>query len=74
MVAIGKPTDDEDLVSYILSGLNPSYNSFVISYTIATRDETPSFTDLQEELLNHEMLLHKQQRGATDTSPFALHM
>lgn len=73
-IAIGKPIDDEDLVSYILNGLNPSYNFFVISYSIATLDKTPSFADLQEELLSHEMLLHKQQSGATDTSPFALHM
>jgi hypothetical protein len=46
LAAIGKPTDDEDLVCYIISGLNPNYNSFVTSYSIATRDKISSFTNL----------------------------
>jgi hypothetical protein len=74
LAAIGKSTNDEDLLSYIISGLNPSYNSFITSYSIATRDKVPSFANFQEELLSHEMLLQKQQNVAPDTSTFALHM
>ena len=44
LVAIGKPTEDEDLISFILSGLNLSYNSFVTLYTLTTRNNPLSFS------------------------------
>jgi hypothetical protein len=75
LAAIGKPTDDEDLISFIISGLNPTFNSFVTSISIAARDNPLSFLDFQDELLNHEMLLNQQQQNATtDVQNFALFM
>ena len=59
LAAIGKPTDDEDLISFIISGLNPTFNSFVTYVSIAARDNPLSFLDFQDELLNHEMLLNQ---------------
>jgi hypothetical protein len=75
LAAISKPTDYEDLISFIITGLNSSFNSFVLSYTIATCDHPPFF-DFLGELLSHEMLLTQQQDApAADTSSnFALHM
>jgi hypothetical protein len=74
LAVIGRPTDDEDLISYIISGLNPTFNAFVTSYGLATRDNPLSFADFQDELLNHETLLNQQQTPAPDASNFALFM
>lgn len=59
LAAIGKPIDEEDLISFILSGLNPTFTSFVTFYSLATRDKSLSFTDFQDQLLSHEMLLNQ---------------
>jgi hypothetical protein len=72
LAIIGKPTDDEDLISFIISGLNPNFNSFVTSYGLATRDNPLSFVDFQDELLSHEMLLNQQQPDTPDAFNFAL--
>lgn len=71
LAAIGKPIQDEELITFILNGLNPSFNAFVMSFTIATRDKTVSFADFQDELLNQEMVM-KQQQPASENSNFAL--
>lgn len=57
LAAIRKPTDDEELISFIISGLHTSFHSFVTSFSLATHDNSLSFADFQEELLNHEMFL-----------------
>ena len=36
--AVGKPVEDEDILFYIVSGLNPSFTPFLTSYSFATRD------------------------------------
>ena len=59
LAAIGKPIDDEDLISFIMGGVNPSFNPFITSFFIATRDKALSLADFQDELLNHEMLLNQ---------------
>jgi hypothetical protein len=74
LAVIGKPTDDEDLISFIISGLNPTFNGFITSYGLATRDNPLTFADFQDELLNHEMLLNQQQAQVQDSSTFALFM
>jgi transposase InsO family protein len=56
----GKPVDDEDLISYVISGLNASYGPFVISLSFATRKDKISFEDFQAELLSHEIFLENQ--------------
>ncbi|KAF5447742.1 hypothetical protein F2P56_033269 [Juglans regia] len=73
LVAVGKPTEDEDLISFIISGLNPSFNGFITSFSLATRDNPLTFLDFQDELLSHEMLL-KQQTPSPDPTNFALFM
>ena len=32
--AIGKPLEDDDLISFIISGINPMFNSFVTAFTL----------------------------------------
>lgn len=38
LAAMGKSVDDEDLISYISSGLKPSYTSLVTAFNFATRN------------------------------------
>jgi len=68
LAAVGKPADDEDLISFIMSGLNPSFNSFITSYSITTRDHSPTFANFQDDVLNHEMLLKQQSTVSADTT------
>jgi transposase InsO family protein len=72
LAAVGKPLPDEDLITYLSNGLNSSYNSFISTISILSRDKQLTFEDFQEELLNHEMLLNLQQTKVADTSTFAL--
>ncbi|XP_062145549.1 uncharacterized protein LOC133852912 [Alnus glutinosa] len=72
LAAVGKPLPDEDLITYLTNGLNPTFNSFITTISILTRDKQFSFEDFQDELLNHEMLLKHQQVQTVDTSTFAL--
>jgi hypothetical protein len=72
LAAVGKPIPDDDLITYLSNGLNSSYNSFISTVSILSREKQLTFEDFQEELLNHEMLLNHQQAKVTDTSTFAL--
>jgi len=72
LAAASKPMPDEDLITYLMNGLNPTFNSFITIISIITRDNTLSLEDFQEEFLNHETLLNHQQSKETDTSSFAL--
>jgi len=67
--AAGKPVEDDDLISYVISGLNPLYNTFVTVHSFTTQDREMSFADFQTELLNHEMLLDSQQQQTLATEP-----
>jgi len=70
-----KLTDDEDLISFIMSGLNPSFNSFITSYSVTTREHSPTFANFQDHVLNHEMLLNQQSAAPADTNNnFALYI
>jgi hypothetical protein len=72
LAAVGKPIPDEDLISFLLNGLNPTFNSFVTTVSLLTRERQLTLDDFQEELINHEMLLNQQQALFADTSTFAL--
>lgn len=72
LAAIGKPIEDDDLINFLISGLNPTYNAFITTFTLISRDKSLSFDDFQNELLSHEMLLNQQQLAAPDVSTFAL--
>jgi hypothetical protein len=74
LAAVGKPIPDEELITYLINGLSPLYNSFITTISIMTRDKQLTFEDFQDELLNHEILLNQQQAKNVDpnTGTFAL--
>jgi hypothetical protein len=47
LAVVGKPIADEDLISLIVNGLNPSFNSFISAYTFVNRENQLSFEDFQ---------------------------
>jgi hypothetical protein len=69
--AIGEPVDDDDLISFIINGINPTFNSFITTFTL--HDRETSFHDFQSELLSHEILLQNQHTTAPEAGSFALH-
>jgi hypothetical protein len=71
LAAIGQSVVDEELISFVMSGLNHSFNSFVIVIMISTRKAPMTFAEFRDELLNHELLLN-QQTAPSATSTFAL--
>jgi len=52
MVSAGNKLDDEELVSYILTGLDVDYESIVTS--VATRMELITIPELYAQLVAHE--------------------
>jgi len=73
--AAGKPVEDDDLISYVIGGLSPSFNTFVTVHSFTTQDREMTFSDFQSELLNHEMLLESQQQqnASANTGTFAFY-
>ena len=57
LAAAGKPIDDQDLISFLLGGLQSSYTPFVISFNFASRETDFTFEDFQAEFLGYENLL-----------------
>jgi transposase InsO family protein len=75
LAAIGKGVDDEELTSYVIGGLNPSYHTFVTTFTYGNRDTAVPFEDFQTELLNYEQLLEAHQKPLQpDGGQFAFHL
>ncbi|KAF9672885.1 hypothetical protein SADUNF_Sadunf11G0091000 [Salix dunnii] len=60
LAAVGKSIDDDDLISYIISGLNTAYTPFITSFSFATRHTSLSFNEFQSELISYETLLETQ--------------
>jgi hypothetical protein len=75
LAAVGKPVDDDDLISFIISGLNPIYHSFIAAFSLANRSCEMSFTDFQSELLSHEILIESQNHQTVphEAPAFALY-
>jgi len=75
LAALGKLVDNDDLISFIINGLNPLYHSFVAAFSLAIRNCDMSFLDFQSELLSHEILIENQsQQSVTHEAPaFALY-
>ncbi|KAF5464757.1 hypothetical protein F2P56_014809 [Juglans regia] len=74
LAATGRPIDDDDLVSYIIGGLNPPFNPFITSYSFASRESSLSLADFTVELLSFELLLdnqHQQKFALPKPSNFA---
>ncbi|WJZ98369.1 hypothetical protein VitviT2T_016897 [Vitis vinifera] len=57
LAAGGKPVDDQDLISFLLGGLQSSYTPFFTSFNFASRETDFTFEDFQAELLGYENLL-----------------
>jgi hypothetical protein len=57
LAAAGKPVDDQDLISFLLSGLSSTYTPFVTSFNFVSRDIDFTFEDFQAELLGYENFL-----------------
>ena len=55
--AVGKHVEDDDLISFVINGLNPMYNSFVAAFSFHVHDRAMTFANFQAELLSHEVLL-----------------
>jgi hypothetical protein len=72
LTMVGKPVLDEDLISYLIGGLNPRYNAFITSFTLMTKDATMSLAEFQTLLLSHEQLLNSQD-AYSEPSSFAMH-
>jgi hypothetical protein len=72
---VKKPVEDDDLISFVVSGLNPLFNTFVTVHSFTTCTTEMTFANFQLELLNHEMLLENQQHktATPETGSFALY-
>lgn len=51
LAASGKPVDDDDLISYVIGGLNSSYHNFISFYSFSTREIGLPYDQFQTELL-----------------------
>lgn len=73
LMASGEPVPDSDLVRYILNGLGPDFNSFVVAVT--TRAEPLQLLDLHSFLLTHESLMSSQYQPVSshNSDPVALY-
>jgi hypothetical protein len=75
LFAAGKPVEDDNLISFVISVLNPLFNTFVTIHSFTIHDREMSFTDFHSELLNHEMLLDNQHEHTLtpESGTFALY-
>jgi hypothetical protein len=71
LAATGKLIDDEDLISFILEGLNQEYNSFITSFNFVSKDNEFTFEDFSAELLSYESLLETKRSTMVSNTTFA---
>jgi transposase InsO family protein len=72
LATVGKAIDDDELITYILGGLHPSFNPFVVSLSLATRDSSLTVEDFLTELLSIEQLIENQHQSIGSDSSVAL--
>jgi len=72
LAAVAKQVEDDDLISFIISGLNPIFNSFITAFSFAVRDTDMSFVDFKSKFLSKNTLLENQQLPS-DFRSFALY-
>jgi hypothetical protein len=63
LAVIGKPVDDDDLITYLIVGLNSAFNPLIASFSFATRENNLTLEDFQAELLSYEALLKNQNKS-----------
>jgi len=68
LVVVGKPLADDDLISYVINGLNHVDAPFVTSLSFATKDHTISFDEFQSKLLSHEIFLNQHHHLESSAS------
>nr|XP_025880529.1 uncharacterized protein LOC112938674 [Oryza sativa Japonica Group]XP_025880530.1 uncharacterized protein LOC112938674 [Oryza sativa Japonica Group] len=66
IASTGKPLDEEDMIAYIVNGLDGDYDSFVSA--LGMRVEPISMTELYAQLLNFENMLHLRQQGSANAA------
>lgn len=62
LAVMGKPVHDEDLIPFIISVLNLSYNAVITSFNFATLETFFSYDGFQVDLLSYETLLVTQRQ------------
>ena len=63
MAIAGKPLDTEDIVSYVLAGLDDEYNGFVAAITALIKaQQSISLGDLYSQFLSYEARLESQNQ------------
>jgi hypothetical protein len=72
LATVGKAIEDDELITYILGGLNPAFNPFVISLSLATHDSSLTVEDFTTELLSIEQLIENQQSSVGTDSFVAM--
>jgi hypothetical protein len=60
-----------DLISYIIGGLNSIYSLFVMAFSMITKDKSMTLEEFQTQLLGHEQLL-EHQAATVEHSSFAM--
>jgi arylsulfatase A-like enzyme len=71
-IVTSKPIADDDLIHFLINGLNPTFHMFVTTFSLITQDNFFSFDEFHHALLNHERLINQQHTTAKDISTFAL--
>lgn len=69
LAATGNPLLDKELITYLLNGLGPSYESFVTSIT--TRSDPITTLELYHLLLIHESRMSHASRTTASSASFA---
>lgn len=71
LFATSKPVEEQDLITYFLSGLKQQYMPFVTAFTFATRDKEFSLDDFQTEILIFEPLMKPSTTSIPAETTFA---
>jgi hypothetical protein len=71
MAMTGKPLDDEDLIQYILAGLDEDYDSVVNS--VLARPQCITVSELAAQMLSFEARVDMRGGGSGSSANFARH-
>jgi hypothetical protein len=60
LAAVGKPVEEDDLISAVIGGLNATFTTFITTCSFALHDSTMSFDDFQSKLLSQRCCLNNK--------------
>jgi hypothetical protein len=69
MVVAGRKLDNEEMISYLLNGLNEDYN--LVATAVANRVEPISTSELFTQLVSHEHHLNHRNGGKSSSANMA---